>query len=135
MTAITRKAYNKCSGSSGPILIVDDESDIRDMLAMAISSHGHEVKVAAHFFTALRIMTNDSTIRCMLLDYNMPGMPTRSFMKQVRALYPNLPVILMTAADCVEAKARELGLGRILGKPFEIEDCLALINGAMQSPA
>jgi len=113
--------------SAAAILIVDDESDIRDMLTILLSEQGFSVKTASNFYSALYILEQDRSVAYMLLDYNMPGMPAQQFLNRTRALIPEIKIVLMTAADRVADKARQLGLEHYIGKPFEYDKLRTLI--------
>src|SRR5438105_2712859 len=91
------------------ILVVDDEPDIRDMLSILLSEQGFSIKTSSNFYSALYILEQDKNIAYMLLDYNMPGMPTQQFLNRARVLNPEIRIVLMTAADRVAEKARHLG--------------------------
>lgn len=101
------------------ILIVDDDPDIRDFLKVGLTADGWDVQVTDSFYGALGVLDLDTSISCMLLDYNLPGMPIEDFLQKVRNLCPQINIILMTAADRVADKAKKLGLKRYLPKPFD----------------
>jgi len=112
---------------SASILVVDDEPDIRDMLTILLSEHGFSVKTATNFYSALYILEQDKNISYMLLDYNMPGMSTQQFVNRARVLNAEIKIVLMTAAERVAEKARQLGLEHYIGKPFEYDKLRSLI--------
>ena len=70
---------------------------------------------------ALSILSKNNEIECMLLDYNLPGMPMDEFLSQSRAMCPKLAVVLISAADLVAEKAKKFGLKFYLGKPIDFD--------------
>ena len=115
------------------VLIVDDVADIRDMLTVALSAEGFLVKTTDSLYGALHILQQESCIDCMLLDYNLPGMPMEDFLKQIRDVAPKIGIVLISAVERVAGKAERLGIATYLGKPFDfdqlreaMEQCLRL---------
>jgi len=109
------------------ILVVDDEVD---MEALFRQQFRRELK-AGHFTMAfarsapdaLRVIeTVDSADLILLLsDINMPGMSGLDLLAKVKAMYPELPVIMITAYGDAETrrKATEFGADGLLPKPID----------------
>jgi DNA-binding NtrC family response regulator len=104
---------------------------MRDFLAVALSLEGFNVRVAPCRLSALSMLGKD--LIAVVLDYNMPGMTAADFLLEVRKKYPNLRVVLTSAAVEVEELAIELELQHWLKKPFDfgslkkvIADCAAM---------
>ena len=116
--ALRTKFLTKGLPMTRSVLIVDDDADIRDFLRVALKADGWDAQVTDSFYGALGALDADNSISCMLLDYNLPGMPIEDFLKQARSACPPLTIILMTAADRVADKAKKLGLKKYLAKPF-----------------
>lgn len=79
------------------ILVVDDESSIRQTQAMLLTAAGYEVSTAEHGFDALlqlRRMKPDVIIS----DLNMPTMSGFEFLSVVRRRFPDIPVIAVSGA-------------------------------------
>jgi DNA-binding NtrC family response regulator len=109
-------------------LIVDDDIDTRDTVAMLLSSQGVAVKSTGNLYGALDILKSKSErVDMMLLDWNLPGMPMREFLEEVKRVRPNVAVVLSTAAFRCEEKAKEHGLAWYLPKPILPESLSDLI--------
>lgn len=110
-------------------LIVDDDADTRDTVAMLLSSQGVAVKSTSNLYGALDILKEPrERIDMMLLDWNLPGMPMAEFLEEVKRIRPNVAIVLSTAAFRVEEKARQHGLNWYLPKPILPESLQELIN-------
>lgn len=117
------------------IIVVDDEPDISDMLDTMLTLRGWTVKRASDRRSALQMIREDPDIHMILLDYNMPGMRPEDFVEQIRHLNPKPKIVLITAANRVEDRAKQLDLDYYLAKPFAADDiykkiaeCIA-VNG------
>ncbi|MER3559244.1 MAG: hypothetical protein C4336_07205, partial [Armatimonadota bacterium] len=79
------------------ILIVDDERNIRRVLGLALEKFGYEVCQAENVVQALRCAEEeqpDLVLTNVLMPGNLTGL---DLLKELRARYPNLPVVMMTA--------------------------------------
>jgi CheY-like chemotaxis protein len=107
------------------ILVVDDDSRIRQMTADALRDHGHEVTEADCGATALALL--DEHIVTMLTDVQMPGMTGPELADAAQARYPGLLVHFMSADT--GAIPFEAFRGRaLLAKPFTLSELLALVE-------
>ncbi|HFZ8994232.1 TPA: acetoacetate metabolism transcriptional regulator AtoC [Citrobacter freundii] len=118
------------------ILIVDDEDNIRRMLATSFSLQGHETYCASDGEAALRLFTATPP-DVVLMDIRMPGMNGIDALKTMRAQHPRIPVILMTAYAGVETAVEALRSGAFdyVIKPFDLDELTILIQRAMQLEA
>ena len=114
----------------GTILVVDDDSVLRRLLATVLKLRGFEVLVAEDGVQALRILKEKGTlVDLVLADIIMPQMDGWALLEQLRNDYPQLPVILLTLIE--EAKpttlrAEEMGAAACLFKPI---DPVSLMSG------
>jgi DNA-binding NtrC family response regulator len=111
------------------ILIIEDDADTRDALAMYLSYEGYNVRMAPYRDCAMGMLGN---LNAILMDYNMPGMSPEKFLANLKekSLYP--VVILMTAQSIAKTKAAQLGLKYHIEKPFLLEDLGALIGRSIK---
>ena len=111
---------------SGHILIIDDESSLRQTLARILQRDGYEVTTAASGMEGLSLVTQH-TFDLVYLDIRMPDMNGLDVLKTIHAEQPELPVILFTAQpdlhSAVEALRR--GASDYLMKPLKPETVLA----------
>lgn len=116
------------------VLIVDDEPNIRRMVGALLGSEGFEVRDAADAQTGYELAI-EMEPDLVLLDLMMPG-PTDGLelLEQLRAKYPDLPVVMMSGraglADAV--KATRLGAVNFLEKPLTPEGVLLALSGALE---
>ena len=113
-------------------LLVDDQEDVRDSIALALEDVGYRVTQAADGVEAMQLLENE-TYDVVLCDLNMPKMGGRSLLERVRDQAPAVRVIVMTgytAAEDVLVLLREGAVG-VLMKPFEPELLLHEIARAL----
>ena len=117
---------------TGPILVVDDEPLVRKMLARAVERTGAEVVTAADGEEGLtKFQELDSAV--VFTDLRMPGMDGMAFLRSIKALAPDTPVVMFsayTSDEMVEA-ARAAGAAHVLPKPFthaELQQVLAIVR-------
>lgn len=77
------------------ILIVDDEIEVASLLARAVEAQGHQATVAHDGELALALLTHLSPDG-VFLDVRLPEMSGIDVLRRIRALYPELPVVLIT---------------------------------------
>ncbi|MFH1019263.1 MAG: sigma 54-interacting transcriptional regulator, partial [Pseudomonadota bacterium] len=104
------------------ILIVDDEQNMRVALFEALSRSGHEVAVAENGGMALEMIARQPP-ELVITDIKMPGMDGLELLRQVKALRPELPVVIMTGFATVDTavEAMKQGAFDYLLKPFPVE--------------
>ena len=106
------------------VLIVDDDQAVREALKFALELDGLAVDTCdsgAELLNHPRL----SQARCLVLDYQMPGMNGFAVMSELKRRNVTLPVILITAplSREVEQRARAAGVAGVLEKPL-LEDIL-----------
>ncbi len=105
-----------------PIVVVDDDPEIRKALKEAINRFGFEVRVAARATEAMEILkSHDCSL--VITDMKMPGMSGLEFIRHVRKLSSTLPVLVITGFGTVEnaVECMKLGTYDYLMKPFSID--------------
>lgn len=114
------------------VLIVDDLADMRWALAELFRREGIEVQEAEDGAGALQLIRRDSP-DVVLLDVRMPGMNGIDTLREVRRLYANLPVILVTAyAEVREAiEAIKAGAFDYLARPLDHRELIGAIHRAL----
>jgi two-component system cell cycle sensor histidine kinase/response regulator CckA len=115
----------------GTILIVDDESAVREMGSMALRHAGLEVMEAADGFQALTLCRDHpEMIDLVLLDLTMPNLSGEETLRRLRMQGAKQKVILMSGYSANEATRRcqQLGAVAFVQKPFEIAALLKLIG-------
>jgi signal transduction histidine kinase/ActR/RegA family two-component response regulator len=113
------------------ILLVDDDTDVREVTAAILAARGYEVIEAGSGGSALDVLDREGgKVDLMLMDYAMPGMNGSEVAREAQAKRPALPVLFITGyADF--AAFKEVGEERIVSKPFREEDLLAKVQVAL----
>ena len=113
------------------ILIVDDESSVRDSLYNWFIEDGYHVAVAEDAKKALTILESDS-FDIVLADIKMPGMDGLQMLSRIKAIKKDTIVIMMTAFATVETAVQALKDGAFdyVTKPFDPDDLSHLIRNA-----
>jgi DNA-binding response OmpR family regulator len=114
------------------ILIVEDEAEVRDVLAEALDHLGYDVWKAETAAAAVKIAARERP-DAILLDIALPDAAGTTTLDGLRRLRPDVPVIMVTA-NADEVLAREtLGRGAFdyLMKPFNIERLAEVLEVAL----
>ncbi len=115
------------------ILIVDDELGSREALR-AIFSKDFDVSPASNAAEALEILATHK-IDLAMLDVIMPDRDGLSLLKEIQNLYPDIPVIMVSASTSVRpvVEAIRAGAYDYVTKPFDVENVLRLAARALES--
>ena len=115
------------------VLVVDDESGVRDLLSDALHFAGYETAVASHGREALDIWRLQRIDLCVV-DINMPVMDGFEFLEAIRKSDVNTPVLLLSARDSSEDIARGLRYGAddYVRKPFSVEELLLRVGAILR---
>ncbi len=115
------------------ILIVDDEKQIRRILAVLLAEHGHDVKEAESGEEALRLQ-EDFHPDIMLLDLSLPGIGGMEVLQAALTRSPRTDCIMMTAYGTIRSAVEAMRLGAFdyLAKPFDNDELLLIIDRALR---
>ena len=115
------------------ILVVDDEVNYLTVMEALLGGAGYEVLTAPSAPEALKI-AEASDLDLVLTDMKMPKMSGIELMEELHRLYPDLPVVIMTAYGTVElaVTAMKKGAFDYILKPFKNEGILATIAKALE---
>jgi DNA-binding NtrC family response regulator len=118
------------------ILVVDDESDMRDALTAALRREGLCVTTAANGVEALEKVQGQS-FDLIISDVRMPRMGGLALLQELKRTSATIPVILMTGYGRIEdaVEAMKAGAFDYLLKPFSLEDLKAVVVKALTSRA
>ena len=102
------------------LLIIEDDTDLREGLSFSFSSDGYEVTEVATKAEGLREIKKN-VYRMVLLDCNLPDGTGFELCREVRS-FSNLPIVMLTARDTEldEIQALELGVNDYMSKPFSL---------------
>jgi two-component system OmpR family response regulator len=117
------------------VVVVDDHSDIRDLVRQYLEQQGYKVSVAESG-SVLRRVLEHHTVDLIILDIMMPGEDGLSVCRQVRATL-DVPIIFLTAMaeDTDRILGLELGADDYLVKPFNFRELLARVRAVLRRAA
>jgi two-component system, NtrC family, response regulator PilR len=113
------------------ILVVDDEQGMRDFLKIMLRKQGYQVQTASNGETAISIL-KESPFDLVISDIRMPGISGLDLLASAKELYPNLPVIMITAFASPDdaVVAMKNGAFDYISKPFNIEEIKSVVDSA-----
>lgn len=114
-----------------PILVVDDEEFLRDILVQVLD--GYEVATAANGRIAIE-MLQTARYHLVLTDLLMPEIDGFAVLRAVKALSPDTDVLVLTGYPSAENEqlCRELGCRGMIAKPFRVAVIRAMVDEYMQ---
>ena len=124
---------SQAASRNDKILIVDDDSRIRDLLRRYLMQEGFDVVLAEDGKALSRIILRE-TVDLIVLDLMMPGEDGLSICRRLRAANDGTPIIMLTAKgeDIDRIVGLEVGADDYLGKPFNPRELLARIHAVLR---
>jgi CheY-like chemotaxis protein len=115
------------------VLIVDDESDARDLIQRVLEGQGANVSTAPSGFEALELLQRDSA-DVVISDIGMPDMDGYQFMRRMRAAEPKgsrIPALALTAFARADDRKQAIlaGYQAHLAKPFDMAEFVIVVAG------
>ena len=111
------------------VLVVDDDTPLREMLASTVEMFGYEAAQAGSIQEALEEL-KQGPIDLVMLDVKLPDADRHLGLERIRVVYPQLKVIMVTGYKSVEtaAEAAKLGASGYIVKPFKAEEILETVK-------
>src|SRR4051812_17822778 len=115
------------------ILVVDDDSELQQLVDFALKQEGYEVCHALDALAGLDIIENEK-VDLALVDVMMPGMDGLEMLSRLRGFNKDLPVIVMTALTTPEAAISALRdqASDFLTKPLDISQLISSVKTAFE---
>lgn len=115
------------------VLVVDDESNITDLVATVLRYEGFEVQTAATGRDALKAVTAFRPA-LVVLDIMLPDLDGFEVQRQLADNGGKIPVVFLTAKDATEDKVRGLTMGAddYVTKPFSLEELVARVRAVLR---
>lgn len=113
------------------VAIVDDDDAVRDSLKFLLEVVGHTVET---FGSAEQFLRSERQhLACLILDHHMPQITGLQLVEMLRARGAVPPVLLVTGSPspAITARARELGVDRVLEKPPNEDELLEFVTAAL----
>lgn len=115
------------------ILIIDDERPILLTLEALLGRHGFETETAATAAAGLKALKNKSA-SLVLLDLQLPDVQGLEILDKIKAEWPEMPVIVLTAHDTLNNAIESIKRGayHFVSKPYAPEELLSLVEKALE---
>jgi two-component system, NtrC family, nitrogen regulation response regulator NtrX len=115
------------------VLIVDDEEGIRESLSQIMEDEGYETVTASSGEEAIRVL-RETMPDLVLLDIWMAGIDGIETLQEIKAVHPELPVIMISGHANIEnaIKATKMGAYDLLEKPLSLEKVLLTVQRALE---
>lgn len=118
------------------ILIVDDEEDIRELVAGILSDEGHETRTAFDADSALATIA-DRVPRLVFLDIWLQGsrLDGLALLDEIKTLHPNLPVVMISGHGNIETAVSAIRRGAydFIEKPFKADRLVLVAERALEA--
>lgn len=120
--------------SGGPVLVVEDEPSIRELLCDAFEQEGLEVITASEGEQAVRI-AKARRPAVVILDMGLPLIDGGAVADAIREAYgDSVPFVVVTATRRIEEAAARIGAARYFTKPFDVPDLVRAVRAALEPP-
>jgi len=116
------------------ILVIDDEKNVRDVMARILGREGYQVLLAEDGEEALSILDEETT-DLIMLDMNMPRMNGLEFLRRINEQRKQAAPVLMVTGDTdnrLRAESYRLGVYDFISKPEEIEVLLKRVENGLK---
>lgn len=116
------------------ILVIEDDKDVQQYTKELLTENGFSVKTASTGVAAVSLLKK-SEPDLLVLDLKLPDITGESVCTEARKLYPEVPIIMLTAKDTLSDKIRGLGLGAddYITKPFVADEFIARIKARLRN--
>ncbi|MCX7977565.1 MAG: sigma-54 dependent transcriptional regulator [Bdellovibrionaceae bacterium] len=121
------------------IVVVDDDKEMGAVLSDYLKSSGHTVHTFTSAQTALESLEKGvefpiESVNLIITDLRMPGMDGLSFLERCRQMFPDIPVILVTAFGSIDSaiEATRRGAFHYITKPFKLSEIGLNIDRALE---
>jgi DNA-binding response OmpR family regulator len=116
------------------VLVVDDDPDILQTLALCLSTEGYRVEMAANGKEALEFLLEERPA-IILLDLMMPVMDGWQFVAEMdKRARRTSPLLILSADRAVQTHAAKLQADAFLAKPFDLDELLVKVSQLTGGP-
>jgi putative two-component system response regulator len=119
--------------TKGRVLVVDDESYIRDVITRKLSGEGYTCEAAADAEAALALLSRDG-YDCVVTDINMPGLTGIELLRRIRLADQDVAVIMITGAPDLDGALEAMRLGAYdhQAKPLNLAHLALTVDRAVE---
>lgn len=115
-----------------PVLIVEDDASLRQVLRWALEDEGLAVDTVADGHQALAWLAQHKPA-LLLLDWGLPGLSGEQVAAGLRATHGlGVPIVLVTADGRAAAKAEHVGALSYVRKPFDLDELIGAVHRGLQ---
>jgi putative two-component system response regulator len=120
------------SDKKGRVLIVDDELYIQEILKASLEDARYDCVTANNADQALAVLAAGS-FDLAVLDLRMPGKPGMELLQEIKASYPEMVVLMVTAVDSADTAIESMRLGAYdyIVKPFNLDQVVMALDRAL----
>jgi two-component system KDP operon response regulator KdpE len=114
------------------ILVIDDESPIRKLLHMGLSTQGYELSEAQNGKKSLELLAGKPDL--VILDLGLPDMEGLELLRVIRARNESVPIVVLSSRgdEAGKVQALDFGADDYVTKPFGMDELLARIRAALR---
>jgi two-component system response regulator MprA len=117
------------------VLVVDDDPDILQTLALCLSTEGYKVLMAGNGQEALDLLSGERPA-CVLLDLMMPIMDGWQFVSELETRgWRRMPILVLSADRAVQQHSTKLRAEAYLAKPFDLDELLGKVSQLTGAPS
>jgi two-component system, NtrC family, nitrogen regulation response regulator NtrX len=117
----------------GPILVIDDEKSIRDIVGSCLRQHGYSVEMAGSAEEAIRVCSEQS-IKLIILDVVLPDCDGLELLTVLKRKHPQVPIIIATGNEPTNSlinTAKERGASGFASKTALLSELLQQVETLM----
>lgn len=118
-------------GARSVVAVVDDDASVRKALSRLLSTAGYAVET---FTSAVDFLGHSfPPPACVVVDVRMPGMTGLALQHDLAAMYPRLPIVMITGhgSEAIRQRALDAGAVAVLDKPFSDQALLDALTDAL----
>ena len=119
----------------GTVLIVEDDQALRRLFKRALALGNFGVNQAGNGHEALDFLEKEDCPNLIMMDLNMPKMSGEEFFRALRAnsKCSKVKVLVVSASDDLESRAKELGADAWLTKPVDLDQLLMEVSSLVEA--
>lgn len=122
------------NGTTGTILIADDEPNIRRVLEALFTRDGHEVITAENGRKAMDVLSTNPNVDVLISDLIMPDINGVELLEAARQINPTISVLMITAHGTIKSAVDAMRLGAFdyITKPFDMDEIKMVVKKAFE---
>jgi CheY-like chemotaxis protein len=109
------------------VLVVDDDSEIRNVTAVILQMNNYDVSSAENGIAAIPILKNTQP-RVMITDLRMPDMDGHELLRMARRFFPAMGAIVVSALEGIEAPGRDVADAVFAKGDYDVPDLLECVS-------